>query len=198
MKNLTLFLSVISLVFSLKIDAQNSITQSIPPQANFSVSSTTICAGESVQFTDMSAGAPTAWKWNFIGGTPTTSTLQNPVVTYTVAGKYGVSLMASNQDGFDNDGKLNLITVEVCSGIQNHLPETSLEVFPNPVHTYLNLTCGHDSKFTLFNSLGNELMSGQLVANETCIINFEKYPSGIYFLQSTQGSKLIATKVIKN
>ncbi len=47
--------------------------------------------GESVHFLDMSTGA-TSWDWTFEGGTPASSTEQNPVVTYNKAGSYSVTL----------------------------------------------------------------------------------------------------------
>ncbi len=48
--------------------------------------------GESVHFLDMSTGNVTSWNWTFEGGTPATSTDQNPVVTYNKAGSYAVTL----------------------------------------------------------------------------------------------------------
>ena len=60
--------------------------------AAFSASNTVICNGTSVQFTDLSVGSPTSWNWTFEGGTPATSTQQNPLVTYATAGDYNVSL----------------------------------------------------------------------------------------------------------
>ncbi len=48
--------------------------------------------GESVHFLDMSSGNVTSWNWTFEGGTPATSTEQNPVVTYNKAGSYSVTL----------------------------------------------------------------------------------------------------------
>lgn len=48
--------------------------------------------GESVHFLDMSAGDVTSWNWTFEGGTPASSTEQNPIVTYNKAGTYSVTL----------------------------------------------------------------------------------------------------------
>lgn len=48
--------------------------------------------GESVHFLDMSAGNVTSWNWTFEGGTPASSTEQNPIVTYNKAGTYSVTL----------------------------------------------------------------------------------------------------------
>lgn len=48
--------------------------------------------GESVHFMDNSIGNITSWNWTFEGGNPSSSTEQNPVVTYDKAGSYTVSL----------------------------------------------------------------------------------------------------------
>jgi PKD repeat protein len=52
-----------------------------------------------VQFKDLSSGTATSWLWNFPGGNPSTSTTQNPTVTYSTAGVYDVSLVASGPGG---------------------------------------------------------------------------------------------------
>lgn len=56
-----------------------------------------------VRYRDLSTGMPTEWLWQFVGGTPETSTEQNPVVTYTKAGLYSLALTASNEFGSSND-----------------------------------------------------------------------------------------------
>ena len=48
---------------------------------------------EKVQFINTSAGEPEETKWTFDGGTPATSTDENPVVTYNEAGTYDVTLV---------------------------------------------------------------------------------------------------------
>ncbi len=62
--------------------------------AAFTPSTTTICEGQSVTFTDNSTGNPNTWNWTF--GDGGTSTAQNPTHTYATAGTYTVSLTASN------------------------------------------------------------------------------------------------------
>jgi PKD repeat protein len=56
-----------------------------------------------VTFTDLSAGNPTSWKWDF--GDGATSTEQNPVHVYQVEGAYDVTLTASNSYGSDTNKK---------------------------------------------------------------------------------------------
>jgi PKD repeat protein len=59
----------------------------------FSASTINTCTNSAVNFTDnTTGGTPTTWDWAFIGGTPATSTAQNPSVTYATPGTYSVSL----------------------------------------------------------------------------------------------------------
>ena len=81
------------------------------PAADFSASATTIFEGDSVTFTDLSTNSPYAWDWTFAGGTPGTSTQQNPTVTYNTPGTYSVTLTATNACGSDTETKVNYITV---------------------------------------------------------------------------------------
>jgi alpha-amylase len=62
------------------------------------VSNSVAKPGESVQFFDMSSGEPVSWNWTFTGGTPSTSTEQNPVVSYSTEGSYSVSLKVKNSE----------------------------------------------------------------------------------------------------
>jgi len=80
--------------------------------ADFSGTPTTIPVGGTVDFTDLSTGSPTSWSWTFTGGTPATSTTQNPAgIQYNTAGIYPVSLTATNGSGSDTETKTNYITV---------------------------------------------------------------------------------------
>jgi PKD repeat protein len=87
------------------------VTTAPAPVANFSASSTTTCVGQSVNFTDLSTNTPTSWSWTFTGGTPASSTAQNPTVTYATAGTYNVSLTATNASGNHTETKTGYITV---------------------------------------------------------------------------------------
>tara|TARA_R100000750_G_scaffold43554_2_gene29047 strand:- start:123943 stop:127437 length:3495 start_codon:yes stop_codon:yes gene_type:complete len=83
----------------------------VPPVADFSGSPTTLCEGNTVSFTDLSTNTPTSWSWTFAGGTPSSSTAQNPTITYNTAGTYQVQLTATNAFGNDVETKVGYITV---------------------------------------------------------------------------------------
>jgi len=64
--------------------------------ALFESSSTITCAGNSIEFSDISVHNITSRTWSFPGGTPSTSTDSNVVVTYPTTGQYPVTLTVSN------------------------------------------------------------------------------------------------------
>lgn len=82
------------------------------PVANFSASTTTPAVGGSVDFSDASSNTPTTWSWTFDGGSPSTSTSQNPAnITYASAGIYQVTLTVSNASGTDTKTRSQYINV---------------------------------------------------------------------------------------
>ncbi len=85
--------------------------------ANFLADQTNVCEADQVQFTDNSTGGITEWAWEFPGGTPETSTLQNPVVVYNTAGQFNVSLTVTGANGSHNTTKNNYINVMGMPGM---------------------------------------------------------------------------------
>ncbi len=82
-----------------------------PPVADFTADQTTVLVGSSVNFTDLSTNSPTSWSWTFSGGTPGTSTAQNPTIVYNAVGDYDVALTATNAYGSDSETKTLYIHV---------------------------------------------------------------------------------------
>ncbi|MBK0403667.1 PKD domain-containing protein [Adhaeribacter sp. BT258] len=81
-------------------------------RANFSANNTTITAGNAVNFFDNSTGTPTGWSWSFPGGTPSTSTAQNPAsIQYSAPGTYNVTLTVTKGTATDTRTINNFITV---------------------------------------------------------------------------------------
>lgn len=70
--------------------ANVTVNPGILVSANFSPSSTNVCVGEAVTFTDLSLGG-TTWYWDFDDFTNSSSPVPPPH-TYTTAGLYNVSL----------------------------------------------------------------------------------------------------------
>ncbi len=87
------------------------------PNPSFSATPTTGEAGTSVVFTNATAPVPVAissYKWDFPGGTPSTSTLENPTIIYNTPGIYSVKLVVTNANNQkDSILKENLINISV-------------------------------------------------------------------------------------
>jgi photosystem II stability/assembly factor-like uncharacterized protein len=80
--------------------------------ASFTASNSLVCVGNTVQFTDQSVGNPTSWNWTFEGGNPATSTLQNPLVTYSTPGIYDVTLQITRGTSTNTITNTDYIHVE--------------------------------------------------------------------------------------
>lgn len=118
-----------------------------PPVADFSAASTVITVGESIQFSDLSSNTPTSWSWSFVGGTPTSSTVQNPSITYNTAGTYQVSLTASNSGGSDVETKsayiiVNSAPVSYCTAQGNNFSYEWISSVS--INSYTNNSAGNN------------------------------------------------------
>jgi len=87
------------------------------PVANFFALPLITCPYGQVHFTDSSLYFPTSWQWTFQGGSPATSTLANPAVTWATPGIYSVSLTATNAHGSGVKNKVSYITVSAPGAV---------------------------------------------------------------------------------
>jgi subtilisin family serine protease len=95
-----------------RIDAFATVANTpFDPVSNFTTPVTTILPGTSIQFLDKSVGVPASWSWEFEGGTPHLSSLQNPTITFSTEGVYTVYLIVTNDFGTDTETKTGYITV---------------------------------------------------------------------------------------
>jgi PKD repeat protein len=123
----------------------------VPPVADFSGNPTTVIVNNSVQFTDLSLNSPTSWSWTFNGGTPSTSSAQHPVVTYSTVGSYMVSLTVTNSAGSNTKTVNGYITVtppgayctsSSTSNVIEWITQVNIGSYSNPsvasTYTYFN------------------------------------------------------------
>lgn len=100
-----------------------------PPVAAFSSDSTTICLDteNTVMFFDDTVPAATSWTWTFEGGSPATSSDQNPIVTYSGVGTYDVTLEVSNEFGSDTiTDYISVVSGEDCPSCITYDSATNL------------------------------------------------------------------------
>ncbi len=174
-----------------------------PLMANFMGFPTATTPGGTVNFTDYSTGGVTSWNWSFPGGTPSTSTEQNPSVTYFNTGTYDVQLIINNGAGQDTMAKPNYILVDVASSIQQKGSKLSCSILPNPSRGIfrLNLTSLKEDvvSIELYNTIGtlissesNIPVSGKLTKS----FDLTSQPNGIYFLKVKGTETTLTEKVV--
>lgn len=83
-----------------------------------------ICEGGSIDFSDLSYFNPTSWDWTFNGGTPSSSSQQNPTITYNTPGEYEVTLTASDGANSLSETKSAYIKVLSSTGTSTPVGET--------------------------------------------------------------------------
>ncbi|KAF2518232.1 T9SS type A sorting domain-containing protein, partial [Flavobacterium zhairuonense] len=92
------------------------LPENVAPVANFTPTTAAVCEGQTVTYTSTSTNA-TSYSWSFPGGTPSTSTAANPVVTYSTSGTYDASLTVTNSVGSDTKTVTGLVTVNPAAAV---------------------------------------------------------------------------------
>ncbi len=69
------------------------------PLSNFSITPNSACVGAVLNIGDLSLNVPSSWSYTMTGGTPSTSSVQNPTVSYASAGVYTISMTCTNGAG---------------------------------------------------------------------------------------------------
>ena len=102
--------------------------------AIFNADQTDICAGSVVAYTDNSVGNIVSWDWTFDGGSPATSSFQNPEVAYFTSGNFDVSLTVSDGTNSNTLNLSNYILVDDVPEIPAS-PEGPDEIYAFPGET---------------------------------------------------------------
>jgi PKD repeat protein len=172
--------------------------QSAPVSA-FSAAKMSICKGGSVAFTDQSSNTPTAWNWQFPGGIPGSSTVQNPTVTFPNPGIYTVSLVASNAAG-PGSTSVKTITVSGCVSVtENNFSTPQINLYPNPATDHAYVERLGENTLVVCDLLGKsvEYIKTQITEN-SCEVVLQDGASGIYFVKimDPRGNYLYSTKLV--
>jgi PKD repeat protein len=197
------------------------------PQAGMQLSEDSVCIAGNIQFTGTSSSSSNQWYWQFAGGQPATSSVQNPVVNYPASGQYVATLIVANAAGSDTIQQ----QVEVLPGSQANMDFTqagfmiacqftgalqdslrwdfgdgnsSAQV--NPTHTYSG-----PGTYTIvlitYNECGNDTVSrqvtilpssnGELLIQET--IRLVPNPtSGQFVVETSSPSDVVADIVVRD
>ncbi|MCU0405433.1 MAG: M4 family metallopeptidase [Ignavibacteriaceae bacterium] len=165
----------------------------LEPVSNFTADVKTGNTPLEVHFIDLSINEPSSWSWTFIGGIPSSSTDQNPIVTYNSPGTYTVTLTTTNSFGNNTKSKISYITVSLPTGIDD-LDKTDVKFYPNPVVTFLNILCDSEFSTKIFSTQGSLILENKNLKQ----IDLSILKPGLYILEIKTNSKIIRKKIIKD
>ena len=177
------------------------------PVSDFMADEVLVEEGDVVTFTDLTSNNPTAWEWTFEGGTPATSTDENPMITYDTEGIYSVTLKTTNVAGNNEVIKTDYIVVEDELSAVNHLKDI-VSIYPNPtqgnVFVGINDVSGQDIEIQVFDLLGRkvtEVNGMQTTGSKQEIrLDFTEFSSSdqLYIVEVKIGNKTARYKVLKS
>ncbi|WP_224744186.1 M43 family zinc metalloprotease [Pontibacter aquaedesilientis] len=153
---------------------------------------TLVAVGDQVQFQGSFAGfKPTAWLWHFEGGTPATSTEQNPTVRYSRPGNYRVSLTTSNENMSHTLEKEDYI----------YVTPNDVRVYPNPASGFITIEQAARQEVLqveLINRYGQAMLKEQ-VQDRVLRLDVQGLPAGMYILRmaSTNGLRTEKVSILK-
>jgi PKD repeat protein len=165
--------------------------------ANFTANDTTIVAGGTVQFQNLSSGKISTYLWTFQGGTPPSSNLKTPPpVTYSVPGNYNVTLQVTGDFGTSTKVKTGYIHV---GGIGiNESAASSISVYPNPVKDVLNIESSMNIQEVQFVNLIGQVMKSQSTDARKVVVNTSDLSSGVYTLKIKINNVFVNKKIVVN
>lgn len=166
------------------------------PVADFTASETVILAGQTVDFTNNSVGEGMSYAWYFEGGTPETSTNENPSgILYDEVGIFDVQLIVTNEFGADTMRKVDYIEAKPVGVLT--IDQSNLKIYPNPVNDEITVEIQVASSIQIMDLTGRKMIEQQH-QNNISVIDVSGLKSGIYLIRinSLQSQDVLVRKII--
>ncbi|MBN1339199.1 MAG: PKD domain-containing protein [Bacteroidales bacterium] len=164
------------------------------PLAGFTADITTLEEGGQVAFTDISQFDPESWQWEFEGGTPAFSSLQNPVIVYETPGVYDVTLTVSNSYGSDTETIAGYITVTEVVSVTEMI-SGGIIVFPNPVSDGVRILSPVFIEQVEFYNTAGKVALAENVSGYDLQISTSGLQNGLYILHILTKENLFIRKL---
>ncbi len=140
------------------------VSGSTPVVAGYAVSESEVLVDEPISFSNLSSGALNYF-WNF--GDGSSSTDDNPVHAYALEGIYDVTLLAESEDC--SNSKTAAIRVLKNSPVAiTETPGEHFRIYGHESSVYFDfgIGSGEDAKVEIYNSIGQEVVSATLPADD--------------------------------
>jgi PKD repeat protein len=168
------------------------------PTASFTHSHE-LCTGQQIQFTNTSQNAQ-SYAWNFgdgagvdlgeltgeegfdlnqfFGDGSTTSTEENPTMTYNTAGDYTVILTATNECGTSIHQEV--LSVNSCTNIDE--VENVISIYPTPASNNITIVNAENANVEIINALGQVVYTNENISSNHTI-DISNLSNGTYFVK---------------
>lgn len=168
------------------------------PTASFTHSQE-LCTGQQIQFTNTSQNAQ-SYAWNFgdgagvdlgeltgeegfdlnqfFGDGSTTSTEENPTMTYNTDGEYTVILTATNECGTSIHQEV--LSVNSCTNIDE--VENVISIYPNPASNNITIVNAENANVEIINALGQVVYTNENISSNHTI-DISNLSNGTYFVK---------------
>ncbi len=176
---------------------EQQVTIASKPTAVFGFNHNGDCEAPTVQFLDLSYSNPETWHWLFEGGTPASSDLRYPTVSFATGGRYEVTFIVGNGVGVDTlvreiyleGNSTTNIDVSICAGgsyggVQIFSDTTLTTVLPtwtlgcdSSIVAHVDVTDLIQTNFE-FNVCEGSFYNGIQLFNDTIIVDTVSLPLG--------------------
>ena len=179
---------------------EDFITVGAAPVADFVANETSILVGQTIDFTNNSVGENMTFEWYFEGGTPETSTEENPTgILYTEAGLFDVQLIATNSYG--ESTMLMEDYIEATPVGLFDVISSEMNIWPNPASDKVNISFNNSDSHSckVVDLTGSVLLSADL-NNQHNVLELGNLKSGIYLLsvKNLVTNEVIIKKILIN
>ncbi|MBT3453417.1 MAG: PKD domain-containing protein, partial [Lentimicrobiaceae bacterium] len=169
------------------------------PITDFEANKTSVSPGGVVSFTDLTLNNPDQWSWSFDGGSPSTSTYQNPTVRFNTPGIYNISLVTSNLGGSDSLLKEDYIHVAIVD-IGENMSDKKPSIYPNPSNGLFTIEFNNvfisDVEIEIKTASGKSIQVHKKInASESFSVDMNDSPNGIYLINIYDGTSNITQKI---
>ena len=106
-------------------------------------------------------------------------------------GTYVYSVSAVDHDGHITLPRFSKVTVSATGTLET---TNDISLFPNPVHDILNVSWEQPFQYSIFNSLGQKVSSGN--GERTVHIHCDDMAKGLYFIQISSSGQMFTRKIL--
>ncbi len=160
-------------------------------------SETDVMPNETINFQAQANGAET-YEWNF--GDGNTSSDANPTYSFSEAGIYTVSLIATSRNGCASSATMTItVDEDIDTSVETLLNSDDLMIYPNPTSDRLTIELEEAVavSWVLFDALGRQLrVQNTPTVEQRFELDLTNLPDGIYYLSVQVGEQQYVEKVL--